>query len=110
MTIRAILIAGVFATGAAFSAAAEPAQSGDNDCDEIMGELEELLEEVVKQKAGARSPLATCAATGQVLGVAKSSLEVASECYEAGQKRESLVAKLEKIVKETEGQIGSQCK
>src|SRR5262245_27171184 len=110
MTIRAILVAALFATGAAFSAAAEPAQSNDSDCDEIMTELEELLEEVTKEKGNARTPLATCAATGQMLGVAKSSLEVAAECYEAGQRRESVVTKYEKMVKDIEGQVGSQCK
>ena len=110
MTIRTVLLAAAFASAAALSAAAEPAQSDDEDCDDIMSELQELVEQVTKDRAGAKSPLAVCAATGQVLGVVKASREVASECYETGKKREDFLASFNKTVKELEGQIGSRCK
>ena len=111
MTIRTVLLAAAFASAAVLSAAAEPAApSDDEDCDDIMTELQELSEQVTKDRASAKSPLAVCAATGQILGVVKASREVASECFEAGKKRDDFLARFERTVKELEGQIGSRCK
>src|SRR5262245_61918389 len=110
MTIRTVLLAAAFASVAALSAVAEPAPSNDEEGDEIMAELKELSAQVRQDKANARSPLAVCAATGQILGVAKASREVASECYELGKKRDDLMAGFDRVVKEIEGQINSQCK
>jgi hypothetical protein len=108
--MRRILLAAAFATATAIGAAAEPAANPDQDCDDIMEELEELAAAVTKDKANARTPLATCAVNGQLLGIAKATREVAAECYDAGKKRDDLVAALEKVVKDMEGVIGATCR
>jgi hypothetical protein len=108
--IRKLLLATAFATAATFAAAAEPADNPDQDCDDVMEELEELAAAVTKDKANARTPLATCAVNGQLLGIAKASRAAAAECYDAGKKRDDLVAALEKLVKDMEGVIGATCR
>jgi hypothetical protein len=108
--IRKFLLATVFATAAAFGAAAEPADNPDQDCDDIMEELKGLTDAVTKDKANARTPLATCAVNGQLLGIAKATREVAAECYDAGKKRDDLLAALNKAVQDMEGAIGATCR
>ncbi len=108
--IRKFLLAAVFATAAALGAAAEPAQNPDEECDDIMEELEELAAAVTKDKANVRTPLASCAVNGQLLGIAKASRAAAAECYDPGQKRDGLVAALDKVVKDMEGVIGATCR
>jgi hypothetical protein len=114
MMIRKFLLAAAFATAAAISAAAEPAPpppaNPDQDCDDMMEELVDLKDEVTKSKANARTPLATCAVNGQLLGIAKSGRVAAMECYSAGKKLDDVVAALDKVVKDLEASIGATCR
>ena len=77
---------------------------------DIMTELKELTDAVTKDKGNARTPLATCAVNGQLLGIAKASRDVAAECYDPGKKRDDLVAALSKVVQDMEGAIGATCR
>src|SRR5262245_49322739 len=110
--MRKVLLAAAFAAAAALGAAAEPAPPPNDDegCDDIIEELKDLTEEVTKDKAAARSPLAMCAVNGQLLGIAKATREVAAECYGEGKKREDLLAAIEKLVTDMEKTIGATCK
>ena len=110
MSIRTILYAIAFATAGAVGAAAEPAANPDEDCDDIMDELKKLTERVMAETKGATTPLAACAAGGQILGIVKASREVVAECYADGQGRTDLLAQLDKALKEAETQVGSHCK
>ena len=110
MSIRTIVYAIALATAGAVVAAAEPAGNPDEDCDDIWDELKELTERVIAETKGATTPLAACAAGGQILGIVKASREVVAECYADGQKRTDLLAQLDKALKEAETQVGSHCK
>ena len=110
MSIRTILYAIALATAGAVGVAAEPAGNPDEDCDDIMDELKKLTERVSAETKGATTPLAVCAAGGQLLGIVKASREVVAECYADGQRRTDLLAQLDKALKETETQMGARCK
>jgi len=110
MSIRTILYAIALATAGAVGAGAEPTANPDEDCDDIWDELKKLMERVMAETEGATTPLAACAAGGQILGIVKASREVVAECYADGQKRTDLLAQLDKALKEAETQVGSHCK
>lgn len=85
------------------------AQDDDQDCDNIMDELKKLAERVMNTNdPKAIGPV--CAATGQLLGIIKSSREVAAECYDEGKKRDALLLTFDKATKDMESKIDSVCK
>ena len=117
MKMRTILIAAALATVATVNvAAAAPAPApteasdDDDDCDDIMDELKELADQVKKEQAAPKSRLASCADTGQVVGIIKASRATAAECYDAGKKRDDLFADFDKALQQLEGRINSTCK
>ena len=107
MTIPTILRAAVVAA-VALTFAANASQA--DDCDDIMDALKKLNERVINSKDDAKTPLAICAAIGQVLGIIKSSREAAAECYDEGRKRDNILVTFDKASKEMEGQIDGVCK
>jgi len=85
------------------------AQDDDKECDDIMGELKKLAERFMNT-AEPKGVGPVCAATGQLLGIMKSSREVAAECYDEGRKRDQLLLTFDKATKDMEGKIDSVCK
>ena len=108
MKVGKFLATAVFASAAAIAIAATTARA--DDCDDIMAELKKLNERVINDKNDAKSPLAICAAIGQVLGIVKASREAAAECYEDGAKRDGILLTFDNATKEMEGQVNGVCK
>jgi hypothetical protein len=117
-TLRAILIAAAIASitayiGPAVAAPApdqQQADGDDDDCDDIMDELKELAEEVVKEQNVPMSRPAGCVAKGQLLGVIRASRAVAKECYGKGNKKlDDLLAGFTKAQQDVEKRIMGNC-
>ena len=104
-TIRSVAIAAalVFTLGTAC------AQDDDKECDDIMDELKKLAERLMNTN-DPKGVGPVCAATGQLLGIIKSSREVAAECYDEGRKRDQLLVTFDKASKEMERKIDEVCK
>jgi len=109
-TVATVNIAAVNVATAAPAPAPTEASDDDDDCEDIMDELKELTDQVKKEQAVPKSRLASCADTGQVLGIVKASRTVAAECYDASKKRDDLFADFDKALQQLEGRINSTCK
>jgi len=103
--IRSVAIAAalIFTLGTAC------AQDDDKECDDIMDELKKLAERLMNTSEP-KGVGPVCAATGQLLGIIKSSREVAAECYDEGKKRDQLLVTFDKATKDMESKIGEVCK
>jgi hypothetical protein len=110
MRIRHYLLAAALASVLAVPVARAEATNPDQDCDDIMSELKELNDGLLKSRGAAGTPMAACGALGQLLGVAKASRAVADECYDNDKKRQEQVASYEKVTKDLEAQLGASCK
>jgi cytochrome c556 len=105
--LRTVAVAAALSTVLASAALAD--DDDDEDCDSIMNELKQLTERVITAN-DPKEVGPVCAATGQLLGIMKASREVASECYDEGEKRDRLVENFEKAAKEMEAKMNSVCK
>jgi hypothetical protein len=102
-TLRAVALATLLVATPAL------AQDDDQDCDNIMDELKKLAERLMNT-TDPKGVGPICAATGQLLGIIKSSREVAAECYDEGRKRTQLLQTFDKASKDMEGKIDEVCK
>src|ERR1041384_1612682 len=110
MRINSFFKAAAVAAAVVFIAVgAARAQDDDKECDDIMDELKKLAERLMNtSEPKGTGPI--CAATGQLLGIIKSSREVAAECYDEGKKRDQILLTFDKASKEMESKIDSVCK
>jgi hypothetical protein len=109
--IRRLLLAVMFmAVGGVMATRAEPAGNPDDDCDEMMSELKDVATDLLKVRSTATSPLAVCAAIGQLAGAAKISSAAADECYSDDRKRQQVVDSLDKLAKDYDAQIAQMCR
>jgi hypothetical protein len=81
-----------------------------DDCDDEQDELKKLVERVINNSGDPKGVGPVCAFTGQLLGITKAGREIAAECYEDGQKRDQLLAGMDKSIKEMEEKIAGICK
>ena len=100
--------AAVAATVACLAAGAARADD-DEDCNNIMDELKKLSERLMNT-TDPKGVGPVCAATGQLLGIIKSSREVAAECYDEGRKRDQILLTFDKAAKDMESKIDEVCK
>lgn len=108
--MKSISKAAVVAAAVMFIAVgAARADEDEENCDNIMDELKKLTERLMNTSEP-KGVGPVCAATGQLLGMMKSSREVAAECYDEGRKRDQLLLTFDKATKEMETKINSVCK
>jgi hypothetical protein len=96
-----------FAVVVAFAISAQSVRA--DDCDDILGELKKLSEQLMNT-ADPKGVGPVCAATGELLGIMKASREVAAECYEEGKKRDDILVSFDKGIKDIQGNVDSACK
>jgi hypothetical protein len=89
--------------------AARAADDNEQECDDIMSELNKLATRQMNiPPPKGIGPV--CAASGQLLGILKASRETAAQCYEDGAKLDRILDAFDKGIKDIEGQIEQGCK
>jgi hypothetical protein len=112
LPILAMLRTAAVATALTFAVAGPAfAQDDDDDetCDNIMNELKQLTDRVMRDN-DPKDVGPVCAATGQLLGIMKATRAVASECYGEGAKRDRIMDVFGKAAREIESKINTVCK
>ena len=89
-------------------AVGQPARA--DDCDDEQDELKKLVERVINNAGDPKGVGPVCAFTGQLIGITKAGREIAAECYDDGQKRDQILAGMDKAIKDMEQKIDSICK
>jgi hypothetical protein len=81
-----------------------------DDCDDEQDELKKLVERVINNSPDPKGVGPVCAFSGQLLGITKAGREIAAECYDDGQKRDQILAGMDKGIREMEEKIAGICK
>ena len=86
----------------------DTARSADG-CDYLIAALKKLSDEVVNQKDEPKNRFAGCAVVGEVLGILKSSREIAATCYATGVQKDEIVRNFDQAANEMTAKIDAAC-
>ena len=101
-TLRAVVLTAGVAGLAAAAAQAD-------ECESMTKSVQVLIDKMDPSAKGGVNPAKLCAAYGEGLGLIKSFRIVADECLDEGDERSQTLAKLDRSIRQLQGQVDKNC-